>query len=811
MKRSASLIALCLVPALVDTVSGRIIHVHHSSQNDFTTIQAAIDAAVDGDIVLIAPGTYTGAGNRDIDFRAKAVTVRSIDPNDADIVAATIVDCHGTPSEPHRGFFFHSNERAASVLAGLTITNGYGPQSHSGTKDVTSAGGAICCVDGSSPTIANCVLKYNAALAGGGIYLSHSTPLIRDCVCTANTANEGGALYGRPAGNVHIANCAFDGNAARGDGGALYVLYGDLTLDDCTFVANSAENRGGGIYVFLGTLVLEGCAFKVNTAESSGGTLYYEHTNLFAGRCVFLGNSATGAMGRGGAIANYASNTTLESCLFAGNAATVAGGGIWNLNGLSPSSVWPPFPTELKSLNCTFAENRAPRGNALASSGESLATEVTLDNSILRNGGDGIWNGEGSTVDVAYCSIEGGRPGTGNIDADPCFAAPGHWDPNGTPDDPNDDVWVNGDYHLKSQADRWDPNSPSWVVDDVTSPCIDTGDPNSPVAFEPFPNGGTINMGAYGGTAEASKSPSGLHAKYGSGTGEPNDPYLIYTAEHLNAIGTEPNDWDKHFRLMADVNLSPYEGDEFKIIGTGTQPFGGTFDGNGHKISHFTYRSSGKDDVGLFGCVYQRHPFDTRGLPVIKDVGLIDPNVKAGDGSFVGALIGCYGDGVITGCFVQGGSVCGRDVVGGLIGGFARFVEGLAPPISWTTSGQISDCYSRTRVSGTRWVGGLVGTHDHWISRCYSTGVVSGSEWVGGLTGCGRAEDSFWDVQASGQATSAGGTGLTTSAMQDPSTFLAAAWDFVGETDNGSEDIWWIDEGRDYPRLWWETGGEATP
>jgi len=65
----------------------------------------------------------------------------------------------------------------------------------------------------------------------------------------------------------------------------------------------------------------------------------------------------------------------------------------------------------------------------------------------------------------------------------------------------------NGDYHLKSQAGRWDPVSLSWVTDDVTSPCIDAGDPDSPVGDEPMPNGGIINMGAYGGTVETSKSP----------------------------------------------------------------------------------------------------------------------------------------------------------------------------------------------------------------------------------------------------------------------------------------------------------------
>jgi hypothetical protein len=93
-----------------------------------------------------------------------------------------------------------------------------------------------------------------------------------------------------------------------------------------------------------------------------------------------------------------------------------------------------------------------------------------------------------------------------NIQADPYFAEPGYWDPNGTPEDINDDFWVDGDYHLKSQAGRWDPNSQSWVKDDVTSPCIDAGEPMSPIGHEPFPNGGIINMGAYGGTAEASKS-----------------------------------------------------------------------------------------------------------------------------------------------------------------------------------------------------------------------------------------------------------------------------------------------------------------
>ena len=94
-----------------------------------------------------------------------------------------------------------------------------------------------------------------------------------------------------------------------------------------------------------------------------------------------------------------------------------------------------------------------------------------------------------STPVITYSDVQGGWSGPGNINTDPCFADP-----------------CNGDYHLKSQAGRWEPSSQTWVQDAVTSPCIDAGNTNSPIGLEPFPNGGRINMGAYGGTAEASKS-----------------------------------------------------------------------------------------------------------------------------------------------------------------------------------------------------------------------------------------------------------------------------------------------------------------
>jgi len=123
--------------------------------------------------------------------------------------------------------------------------------------------------------------------------------------------------------------------------------------------------------------------------------------------------------------------------------------------------------------------------------------------------------------------------------------------------------------------------------------------------------------------------------------------------------------------------------------------------------------------------------------------------------------------------------------------------------------GIIAASYSEASVTGNGIeVGGLVGdNYGGSIVRSYSSGLVTYTANVGGVVGWGEANDvlaSFWDTETSGRSKSAGGTGKTTAEMQTASTFLEAGWDFVGETANGTEDIWWIDEGKDYPRLWWE-------
>ncbi|MHC4086210.1 MAG: GLUG motif-containing protein [Planctomycetota bacterium] len=317
-----------------------------------------------------------------------------------------------------------------------------------------------------------------------------------------------------------------------------------------------------------------------------------------------------------------------------------------------------------------------------------------------------------------------------------------------------------------------------------------------------------------------------LAGTYSGGTGGPYDPYIINTAEDMNEIGACPNDWDKNFLLINDINLGDFTGTQFNIIGRSSKPFAGVFDGNGHTISNFTYRS------GLFGYV-------STSDAEIKNLGLIAPDVGPETGqtiSYVGALVGTLANGTISNCYSAGAKVSGRWRVGGLVGqhldgiisecyadGDVQGIHSVGGLVGFTGWGTISACYTSGSVTGEDRIGGLVGDNQEEISNCYSTSIVDGNSEVGGLVGChwntpisncysagrvtgindvgglvGKNEwivfGSYWDVNSSGQATSGGGRGRTTEEMMMESTFFG--W--------GCDAVWKIDEGHDYPRLYWE-------
>jgi hypothetical protein len=271
-----------------------------------------------------------------------------------------------------------------------------------------------------------------------------------------------------------------------------------------------------------------------------------------------------------------------------------------------------------------------------------------------------------------------------------------------------------------------------------------------------------------------------------TGSGTEDDPLLVHTPEELLAICLFACDWDKHFKLMSDIDLGAYAGMGFTTIGWRGVPFTGVFDGNGHTISNFTPAFATDTDAGLFGYVDDPNA-------EIRNLGLVDPNLTA-SASHVGPLVGYLREGTVAACAVRGGTVTGWSNTGGLVG--------------YNYEGIITHCYSTAMVHGTGSVGGLVGENrDGTIIRCYSTGFVSGDYDVGGLVGddlIGYTTRSFWNIETSGQISSEGGTGLTTGEMMTAAPFVEAGWDLAGEDEDGTEDIWWIDQGRDCPRLWWE-------
>ena len=273
------------------------------------------------------------------------------------------------------------------------------------------------------------------------------------------------------------------------EGKAISVL-GQGGPENCIIDCNGTKsNMHRGFHFGSGAgknSVLKGFTITNGYTDYGGAIFWYDSSPRIID-CIITGNHAQ----YGGGICNYycGAAPTFESCIFTGNSAS-RGGAIYNSN------------SALTFKNCTITANHAEKGGTLY----NYAGYPRFTNCILWANLPGeIFINSGSAI-ITFSNIQQGLPGQGNINADPCFAEPGYWDDNHTPTDKTDDSWVNGDYHLKSQAGRWDAKEGRWVIDEVTSPCIDAGDPMTPIGHEPFPNGGRINMGAYGGTEEASKS-----------------------------------------------------------------------------------------------------------------------------------------------------------------------------------------------------------------------------------------------------------------------------------------------------------------
>lgn len=377
-----TLFAFALLASVAGPSMGDTLLVKSDGTGDFATIQAAVDACVDGDIIELEDGTFTGDGNRDVSYLGRAITVRSQSGNPD----SCIIDCEGSETEPHRGFDFLNGEGSGSVLERVSIVNGYGHP----WGGYPSVGGGII-IDGASPTIRGCKVSECYAYAGGGI-----------------------ALMGSPT----IDACTFSNNLSTIGGGVAVGTDATPILTDCTFEGNTADTWGGGLSCISALATLMDCSFKNNHAASGGAiNARVEGTEIVSTNCTFEGNTASST--GGGVAAIESSSAIVTGCTFGGNSAST-GGAISCTGGAA-----------LTLTGSTLYGNDGPSASGLIF---STASPCAIDNSIIAFGTGGpAMTGTGTPPTLTCSDIYGNEGGDwvgyiadqygvdGNISEDPLF------------------------------------------------------------------------------------------------------------------------------------------------------------------------------------------------------------------------------------------------------------------------------------------------------------------------------------------------------------------------------------------------------
>jgi len=410
------------------------ITLHANGTGDYPTIQAAIDAVNPKDYVVIflLPGIYTGQGNFDIDFKGKALTVRSINPHNPVVVAATIIDANNNPAAA--GFDFHTGEDLNSVVDGLTITR--------------CGWGAVSCYQ-SSPTIRNCIIRNNCSAPEGGgaaIACGDSSAIITNCIIKENKGGEeGGSGILLWKANVTITNCLVTDNWSWG-GGGISCYDSDALIRNCTFTGSDYGSSSAGIFISYSSYVtINNCILWSSNSNDGPKITIEDYSGLFPSTVTVSYSDVQGG----------------QDAVYVDPACTL-NWGMGNID-VNPNFVEGDF----------HLQSQAGRSNP----------HVYLDIDLF---GDGIIN----LLDFSVLAGSWQQTGV-NLPAD--------FDNSGVVD-------LSDTAHLlDNYLTTYTPGV--WVFDDAnTSPCIDAGNPNSDWTQELWPHGKRINMGAFGGTPEASMS-----------------------------------------------------------------------------------------------------------------------------------------------------------------------------------------------------------------------------------------------------------------------------------------------------------------
>ena len=379
---TARLLILAIVASIAVTTvsSATTIVVDWDGSGDYTLIQDGIDAASEGDTVLVMPGTYEGAGNRALNFPAIDLVLMS-----SGGARSVTIDCENAD----RGLFFNNPVTAACLVDGFTITNasassaagmyffGCSPTIRNCilTRNVASNwGGGIYCTGSASPAFSDCTFSSNEANYGGGAACaSGASPSFDGCTFSDNTSAEGGGGASLNSSSPSFTGCSFEGNSVTGgytNGGGMYLAAGSSpTLFECSFDGNSAIYRGGAVGIYTNCEPsFTAVSFTNNTAESGAAVAIQGDIAPAFNTCLFYDNAATYV---GGAVHSYAGAVpAFEDCTFGSNTA-ISDGGAMFFESLSTPEL----------TNCTLYGNSAPDG-----SGIWCDDNFTLTNSIIAFG-----------------------------------------------------------------------------------------------------------------------------------------------------------------------------------------------------------------------------------------------------------------------------------------------------------------------------------------------------------------------------------------------------------------------------------------
>ncbi len=486
-------------------------------------IQSAINSAGNGDVIELTNGTYNtsldGFVNHNLDTKGKAITIKSVNGSDN-----CVIDCNMMG----RAFLIQTGEGSNTIIDDLTILNGYSsnpiwppyePNKFTwfipdfNDAEMDGFGGSILC-KGTSPTISNCIIRYSQAEGfGGAIFVNGGKPNIVDCNIMDNWALGSGGGIAIYDSNATVTDCNVSFNEAWLDddfviqhGGGIYIRGAAPKVTDCNILENNSCWSGGGIgYVWdvndINTIsegvTITNCRILDNDSWASGGGVFVSSD---ANELSFTG---------GGAVAQEpnAVNCYLINCLIANNWASWSGG------------VGALYNSLVDVNQCTVAYNVVPwsgwYGQDRVGGIEAYFADVRITNSILWGNKSfqlaGVFDNNNVTYsDIMMKNLNGEVitdplvvwPGEGNINADPLFVNPLQRDYRVVEDVNNagyESAIVMTAMILEVAATESSSST-------EFSPCINAGNPFSDVGAEPMPNGGRVNMGAYGGTAAAGKS-----------------------------------------------------------------------------------------------------------------------------------------------------------------------------------------------------------------------------------------------------------------------------------------------------------------